>query len=144
MGYITPIVVDENNVILAGHTRYFALSDLGRTEAECIMVDGLTDEQKRKFRILDNKTAEIAEWDEDLLKGELEGLDLGNIHWFDNLTNPAVEELSSQAAKGKESKAKKEDDGPVICPRCGAVVSADLGDLEASDDEAINWSPDEA
>ena len=74
--YVAPIVVDENHVILAGHTRWKALKKLVRTECECIVKDGLTDEQKKKYRLLDNKTNELADWDFDLLAGELSGLDL--------------------------------------------------------------------
>ncbi len=77
--YISPIVIDENNVILCGHTRWKALKELGYSEAECVIKTGLTDEQKRKYRILDNKTAEIAEWDYELLEIEMAGLDFGNI-----------------------------------------------------------------
>ena len=75
-GYIAPIIVDEDGVILAGHTRYKALKNLGRAEAEVIIKAGLTDEQKRKYRLLDNKTNELAGWDFDLLADELDGLDL--------------------------------------------------------------------
>ena len=64
--YVAPIVVDEDGVILAGHTRYRALKKLKRKEAEVIVKAGLTEEQKRKYRLLDNKTAELAGWDLDL------------------------------------------------------------------------------
>lgn len=74
-GYIAPIVVDENMQILAGHTRYKALRKLGLDEAECIIKEGLTEEQKKKYRLLDNKTNELADWDFDLLAEEIEGLD---------------------------------------------------------------------
>lgn len=77
--YVAPIVVDENHVILAGHTRWKALKKLGRTECECIVKDGLTEEQKKKYRLLDNKTSELADWDFDLLADELDGLDFGNL-----------------------------------------------------------------
>lgn len=77
--YVAPIVVDENNVILAGHTRWKALKKLGRTECECIIKHDLTEEQKKKYRLLDNKTSELAEWDFDLLKSELEGLDFEDL-----------------------------------------------------------------
>lgn len=77
--YIAPIIVDENHVILAGHTRWKALKQLGRTEAECVVKPGLTDERKRKYRLLDNKTAELADWDFDLLADELDGLDFGEL-----------------------------------------------------------------
>lgn len=73
--YIAPIIVDEDGVILAGHTRYKALQKMGWTEAECIVKEGLAEEQKRKYRLLDNKTNEFAGWDFDLLEVELEGMD---------------------------------------------------------------------
>lgn len=73
--YIAPIIVDEDMVILAGHTRHKALKALGKTEAEVMIVTGLTDDQKRKYRLLDNKTNELAEWDIDLLEVELDDLD---------------------------------------------------------------------
>ncbi len=74
-GYCAPIVIDEDNVILAGHTRLKALKKLKYKECECVRKVGMTEEQKRKYRLLDNKTNELAEWDIDLLKGELDGLD---------------------------------------------------------------------
>ena len=76
--YIAPIVVDEEGMILAGHTRYKALKKLKRKEAEVIIRAGLSEEQKQKYRLLDNKTTELAGWDMDLLADELEGLDFGD------------------------------------------------------------------
>lgn len=80
-GYVAPIIVDEENVILAGHTRYKALVKLGRKEAEVVVRAGLSDEQKRKYRILDNKTNEFAEWDFSKLEEELAGLDFGDFNF---------------------------------------------------------------
>ena len=77
--YIAPIVVDEEGVILAGHTRYRALKKLKRKDAEVIVKAGLSEEQKRKYRLLDNKTSELAGWDLDVLADELEGLDFGDL-----------------------------------------------------------------
>jgi site-specific DNA-methyltransferase (adenine-specific) len=77
--YIAPICVDENNIILAGHTRFKALKRLKYSEIEVCRVNGLTDEQKRKYRLLDNKTTELAEWDFDLLQEELTDLDFGDL-----------------------------------------------------------------
>lgn len=77
--YIAPIILDENNVILAGHTRYKALKKLGYKEAECVIKEGLSEEQKKKYRLLDNKIAEFAEWDFDLLEDELSDLDFGDL-----------------------------------------------------------------
>ena len=74
-GYCAPIIVDENMVILAGHTRWKALTKLKWKEAPVIILEGKTEEQKAKYRLLDNKTSEFASWDDELLKSELEGLD---------------------------------------------------------------------
>ena len=75
-GYITPVIVDEDHVILAGHTRYKALVGLGTEEVQCLICDGLTEEQKKKYRYLDNKTGEKAVWDLVKMEIEMEGLDL--------------------------------------------------------------------
>ena len=77
-GYCAPIVVDEDGVVLAGHTRLKALKKLGRTEAEVCVKAGMTEEQKKKYRLLDNKTNELAAWDFDALAEELDGLDFGD------------------------------------------------------------------
>ena len=70
-GFKVPIVVDKNNVIVAGHTRYKASKRLGLKEVPCIIADDLTDEQIKAFRLADNKVSELAEWDKDLLNLEL-------------------------------------------------------------------------
>lgn len=72
---IDPIEIDENNVILSGHTRHKALKQLKYKETEVIQITGLTEEQKRKYRLLANKTGERAEWDLSKLEIELDGLD---------------------------------------------------------------------
>ena len=74
-GYRARIMVDTNGVIIAGHTRYKAMQRLGWTEAEVWIADDMTEEQIRDYRIRDNHTAGFAEWDFDLLPGEIEGLD---------------------------------------------------------------------
>ena len=74
-GYCSPIVVDENYEVLAGHTRLKALKKLGMKECEVVVKEGLTEEQKQKYRILDNKTGEFAEWDLDILQEQLKDLD---------------------------------------------------------------------
>ncbi len=74
-GFKVPIVVDKNNVIVAGHTRFKASKELGLKEVPCIVADDLTEEQVKAFRLVDNKTSEFADWDFELLLGELEELD---------------------------------------------------------------------
>lgn len=73
-GFKVPIIIDKNNVIVAGHTRYKASKKLNLDEVPCIIADDLTDEQIKAFRLADNKTSEIASWDFDLLEQELANL----------------------------------------------------------------------
>lgn len=74
-GFKVPIIIDQNNVIVAGHTRLLASQKLELDEVPCIRADDLTDEQIRAFRIADNKTAELADWDLDKLTAELAQLE---------------------------------------------------------------------
>ena len=90
-GYIAPIIVDENNVILAGHTRLKALKRLGIDKFPVGIKEGLTEEQKRKYRLLDNKTNEFASWDFEKLTEELEGLDFGDFDFQFELSDSGIE-----------------------------------------------------
>ena len=73
-GFKVPVIVDRNNVIIAGHTRYKAALQLGLDQIPCIVAEDLNDEQIKAYRIADNKVSEAAAWDGELLRGELEQL----------------------------------------------------------------------
>lgn len=70
-GFKVPIVIDKDNVIVCGHTRYKASKMLGIETVPCVVADDLTDEQIKAYRLADNKVSELAEWDIDLLGEEL-------------------------------------------------------------------------
>lgn len=70
-GFKVPLVIDENNVIVCGHTRLKAAKELGLEELPCVYASDLTPEQIRAFRLADNKVAEKAEWDLGMLGSEL-------------------------------------------------------------------------
>lgn len=74
-GFRVPILVDANGCIVAGHTRYKAAKHLGMKEVPIVRIEDLTDDQIKAFRIADNSTGSVAEWDDDLLAIELDGLD---------------------------------------------------------------------
>lgn len=76
-GDLDPIEVDENMVILSGHTRLKAMLQRGQETADILRYTGLTEGQKKKYRILANKTGEKAKWDFSKLEEELENLDFG-------------------------------------------------------------------
>lgn len=108
-GWKVPVVIDTNNVIVAGHTRYKAAKKLGIENIPCIVADDLTEEQVRAYRLADNKVSELAGWDFDMLTEELSGLDFSKIDMeqfgfnFSGWGNPipdnldAVEDYNSSA-----------------------------------------------
>jgi ParB family chromosome partitioning protein len=93
-GYKVPIVIDRNNVIVAGHTRFSALLEINEetgqySEISVVIADDLTEDQIKQFRIVDNQVASIATWDFTALKLELDDIDdfvlndFGDIAGFD-------------------------------------------------------------
>lgn len=75
-GWQQPIVVDKDGVIIVGHTRLRAAKQLGLSQVPVVYADNLTDAQVKAYRLADNKTGELADWDFDLLDVELDDLDL--------------------------------------------------------------------
>ena len=73
-GWKQPLVIDKDNVIVVGHTRYLSAKKLGLSEVPCLIADDLTEEQIAAYRLADNKTNELATWDFEKLKAELEGI----------------------------------------------------------------------
>ena len=116
-GFNQPIVVDKDNVIIVGHTRYLAAQELGLTEAPVIVAGNLSDEQARAYRLADNKTGELAGWDFEKLALELEQIEDINMSDFgfvegSNLDINDDDFLSDNQIKEKETKK-------VTCPHCG-------------------------
>lgn len=75
-GFKVPIIIDSNNVIVAGHTRLKAAQKLGLSTVPVIRADDLTEEQVRAFRLADNKVSEAASWDFEKLEAELANIDM--------------------------------------------------------------------
>lgn len=73
-GFKVPIVIDKNNVIVCGHTRFYASKEIGLETVPCIVADDLTDEQINAFRLVDNRVSEFADWNFDKLAEELSDL----------------------------------------------------------------------
>ena len=116
-GFKNPILIDRDGVIVAGHTRYKAAMELSMEKVPCIMADDLTEEQIRAFRLADNKVAEIAQWDQELLNFELGEIDIdmtdfGFIEMADLDVDGFFEDAEPKAPKDEEEKE-------VQCPHCG-------------------------
>lgn len=80
-GFRIPMVLDAENVIVCGHTRFLAAQELGMKEVPCTYADDLTEEQIKAFRLADNKTAEMSAWDFEKLElelSELPGIDMSD------------------------------------------------------------------
>lgn len=111
-GFKVPIIIDKNNVIVAGHTRYKASKKLGINTVPVIIADDLTDEQIKAFRLADNKVAEQAEWDIDLLNEELEeifDIDMTDFGFEVLEEEKEVEEDGYEPVKPKEPVTQKGD-----------------------------------
>ena len=138
-GFKNPIIIDKDNVVVAGHTRLLASKKLGLKEVPTIVADDLTEDQVKAFRLADNKVSEFAKWDFDLLNMELEDIDLdmsefgfteGDIDW------DSVGDLT-------ENSYDKPEHNMLECPAChhidrdihfkkveGDGVSKEISDVE--------------
>lgn len=81
-GFKVPVVIDTNNVIVAGHTRLKAAKKLGIKEIPCIVADDLSEEQIKAFRLADNKVSEFAKWDIGKLDAEFNLIDVLDMSAF--------------------------------------------------------------
>lgn len=121
-GYVQPIVVDEDNVIVIGHTRYTAMRRLGVTEAEVLKATDLSPQRIKQLRVIDNRTHEFSLWDADKLWSELEAIG----------EDPLVQDIFPEARApeddddGARNLADFESGGPIetsplvefVCPSC--------------------------
>lgn len=76
-----PIAVDENNIIIEGHGRYIALKELGYEEAECIILRGMTEDQKNAYRLVHNKLTMNSGFDIEILEKELENISIDMVKY---------------------------------------------------------------
>lgn len=122
-GFKVPVILDKNNVIVAGHTRVKAAKELGMKTVPCIMADDLSEEQVKAFRLADNKTGEAAGWDWELLEQELaeianpleaESIDMEQFGFPAQDDGDLQNIFEDAPQEHHETKAKT-----VTCPHCG-------------------------
>lgn len=127
-GFQQPIVVDANNVIIVGHTRYKAAKQLGLKNVPIIRADNLSETQVQAYRIADNKTNQYAKWDESLLAGELSELldnltDITAVSSFTAFSELEIERLLNDNLYNKDiDELKKIRDQSPIHKRVGLLV----------------------
>lgn len=134
-GFVTPVLIDLDNNIIAGHGRVEAARAEGMSEVPCVLVTNLTEAQRKAYILADNRLSETAAWDTELLKIELEGLEALNfdtgIAGFDAESLKVIEvNAYTRAAHGQseapdgDAASSSEPDPPETphtyrCPECG-------------------------
>jgi len=120
-GFTTPVLIDKNNEVIAGHGRLLALKELGKDEVPCVRMDDLSEEEVKALRLADNQIAQMGDFDMGLVIEELKGLyyDLLGLTGFDkdlllpdnfNFKNTEID-----ANNLKDNQTKK-------CPNCGYEI----------------------
>lgn len=125
-GYNQPIVIDEENVIVIGHTRYAALRKLRVQSVEVMVVKGLTPGQVKQLRVIDNRAAEFALWDFEKLTQEIQGMDASLLEdMFPEIAdwNEDDEERMRRLVEQDEDEAQTAWDSidsevEFVCPSC--------------------------
>lgn len=128
-GWQQPLVVDSEGIVIAGHTRLKAAMKLGMETCTVVVADKLTPEQVRAYRIADNRTGELAEWDHDKLVEEIQGLhDLG----FDvELTGFSMNDLDIDGESGdgdSDENYSRKIEVPIYEPKGEKPLVAELLD----------------
>lgn len=121
-GFKVPIVIDTDNVIIAGHTRLKAAERLGIKTVPCVVADDLSAEQVKAFRIADNRASDYAEWDWDKLELELAELEFGDLD-FDLGFNALRGLADDSPLELEEARETEEGERKALChcPKCGFV-----------------------
>lgn len=114
-GFQQPLVLDKDNIIIVGHTRFKAAQKLGLTTVPCVIADNLTDEQVKAYRLVDNKVGELAQWDLEKLNIELDDIQMNMEEFgFIELSNLDVDGFFEDA----EPKEKEPEEKEIQCPHC--------------------------
>ena len=130
-GFRVPLVIDRNNVIVAGHTRYKAAKRLGMKTVPCVVADDLTEDQVNAYRLADNRTQELSSWDFSKLMDEL--TEIGDFDMTEfGFANEEEEEKVERKRTEQGGHTANLDDGYEIdldsfaeeefkceCPECG-------------------------
>ena len=122
-GFKVPIVIDEDNVIIAGHTRLKAARLLGMETVPCIVADDLSPDQIKAFRLADNKVGELASWDFLKLEEELAALDAFDMKDFGFL-NPDDVNIDNFFMDDEQGDKKEKEPKRIQCPHCGEWFEA--------------------
>lgn len=106
-GFINPVIIDSDFNVIAGHGRLMAAKEEGIEEVPCVLVDYLTEAQKKAYILADNRYAQDAGWDEELLRLEIESLE--GMDFDESLTGFDDQEIADLFADGESTGAEDDD-----------------------------------
>lgn len=123
-GWKQSLVVDADGVLIVGHTRLKAAKSLGMEKVPVLVAHDLTPAQTQAYRLADNKTAELATWDFEALRVELDGLQVNfdmTDFGFVNVDMPDIDDLfvDDNLADDEE---EEEQPKTIKCPHCGELI----------------------
>ena len=124
-GFKVPIIIDKNNVVIAGHTRLKAAEEIGMKDVPCIIADDLTDEQVKAFRLADNKVSEKSMWDYSKLDEELNDILDIDMSMFDfDISSEFINEDENEPFLTQNEEESKENERP----RTNSIYTLDIYD----------------
>lgn len=116
-GFQQPLVLDKDNVIIVGHTRFKAAQQLGLETVPCVIADNLSEEKVKAYRLADNKVGELAHWDYAALNIELDEIEMDMSDFgFIEVSDFDADEFFQDPPPKEE---KEEEPKEVQCPHCG-------------------------
>lgn len=132
-GFTNPVLIDEAGVLIAGHGRLMAARLAGLTEVPCVVLKGLSDEEKRAYVIADNRLAEKSRWDEGLLMEELEALqDAGFDELLLGFSAEDIDELAGEFASPEDEGVLDAGSPRIRDEECVAVGAEDMASRKAA------------
>jgi site-specific DNA-methyltransferase (adenine-specific) len=131
-GWTVPMLVDRDMVIIAGHTRYRAAHILGLKQVPVIVVD-LLEDKARAYRIIDNRTHELSDWDLELLRQEVEALGGGEFLEYlipDEMVGKLIPGwLKEQTEEAEKALIADQAVAEARCPYCGHINRVEVQDV---------------
>lgn len=143
-GFLVPLMVDKDYVLVTGHTRVKAALLLGWTHLPVVKADDLTKKEVDAFRLIDNKISEISEWDFDMLADQLEELRtefdkpmeaFGFKEYMDAPVDDLFDPDNQAKPKGEGDGEKKPKIVKGICPCCGQEFEVEVSKDDITDED---------
>lgn len=128
-GFKVPCIVDEEGILITGHTRLEAAKKLGLEKIPVIIAADLDEEEKRQFRLADNKIGELSTWDIEKAEkemAEIKDFDMGKFGFSEYLCSIQSGTEDDLVKAQDKQKSDEIDEKNIKCPRCHAIFSKEV------------------